>query len=69
MAQGGSKGLLAPISTLRTDQNTSTHGLTNYIDSNAKCHFKKVTFKGRRLSESIDCSGDTVSHVIFDPAL
>jgi hypothetical protein len=46
MAQGGSSGLLASISMLRTAQNSSIHGLINYIDTKAKCRLKKFTCKG-----------------------
>ncbi len=50
------------------------HGLTNYIDTKAKCRYlKKLTWKGTlrqvlfRVYRLV--TGDTVSHVgIFDPA-
>jgi len=33
---------------------TADHGLINYIDTKAKCHLKKLTGKGRCLSDFID---------------
>jgi hypothetical protein len=47
------------------------HGLVNYIDTLAKCHYIEIlTCKGTLGQVFISMTGDTFSHVgIFDQAL